>query len=85
MSPWLPGMIRCSTPNRGLPAPWRPRSSSVSPLGNALGRKSAASAQALAMKENVLNSQDPVVPVSTAFPCMPIPISQRIGVISWSV
>jgi hypothetical protein len=34
----------------GLAAPWRPRSRSVSPVGNAPGRTSAASAQALARR-----------------------------------
>src|SRR6266566_8106239 len=52
--PWLPGMIRCSTTNRSLPAPWWPRSSSALPLGSGLERKCAASARALAMKENAL-------------------------------
>jgi hypothetical protein len=63
--------------------PW-PRSSSASPLGNALERTCDASAQGLAMKANGLNSRDLVVPVSTAFRCMPTPIFQRIDVISWS-
>jgi hypothetical protein len=70
--------------NRSWPAPWRPRSRSASPLGNTPGRKCAASARVLAMKESSLNSKDPVVPVSTAFPCTPTPRFRRIGAISWS-
>lgn len=50
-----------------LPLPWQPRSSSASPLGNALQRRCVASAQALAMKVNALNSKDLAMPVSTAF------------------
>ena len=84
MSPWPPGMIRCSTTNRSSPAPWRPRLSSASPLANAPGRTYAASAQALAMQANVLNSKALDVPVSTAFLCTPTRRFRRIGVISWS-
>jgi hypothetical protein len=38
------------------------QSSSASPLANVPGRKYGVSAQALAMKRNVLNSKDPAVP-----------------------
>jgi hypothetical protein len=68
-----------------LPAPWQPRSGSALLLERGLERTCAVSAQALALKANVLNSQAPVVPVCTAFPCMPTPRFQRIGGISWSV
>src|SRR5262245_50642834 len=84
MFPWPLGMIRYSTPHQSLPAPWRLRSSSVSPLAHGLESKCAASARALAMQANGLHSQAPVVPVSTAFLCLPPRRFQRIGVISWS-
>ena len=63
MLPWPPGMIRCSTPNRSSPAPWRPRSSSAAPLGNGLERRCDGLALVLAMKGNALNSRDLAVPV----------------------
>ena len=53
-------------------------------FGERLGRTCAVSARALALKENALTSQDPVVPVCTAFRCTPTPRFRRIGVISWS-
>ena len=40
-------MIRCATPPQSSPAPWRPRSSSASPLGTGPGSRSGASARAL--------------------------------------
>jgi hypothetical protein len=54
--PWPLGMIRFSTPNQSLPAPWRLRSSRVSPLAHGLESKCAASARALALQANGLHS-----------------------------
>ena len=49
---------------------------------NVLERKYAVLAQGLAMKANALNLKDPVVPVSTAFPCTPTLRLRPLGVIS---
>ena len=48
--PWPPGMIRCATTSLRSPAPWRPRSSSASPVASGLASRCAASARALALR-----------------------------------
>jgi hypothetical protein len=61
--PWPPGMIRCVTTNRNLPAPWQPRSRNASPVANGLERQYAASVRVLALKASGLNAQARAVPV----------------------
>jgi hypothetical protein len=56
MCPWPLGMIRFSTPHQSLPAPWRLRSSRVSPVAHGLESQCAASARALALQANGLHS-----------------------------